>query len=275
MMYEEDAILIPERDLYLMKNTKQTIFSRFHTHDYYEFFVLSDGSITESRETSRTILTKGDTIFIRPGDSHGYPEWRKEKYIFYNLAFKKSLWNELTLTYPSLPWSSLLSAKLPIAYSMNDYDLEFCIYSLEWIFRLQSPEQIRIAGINFLSRIAQQFWFNGIDNIDNNSPPWLSKTLARLDDNRLVKEGMNYLKEQICVSYEHFSRTFKKSLCQTPAQYIKKRRTHLAKALLQGSDLSISEISEECGYENLSHFHHQFKDVYGVSPLKYKKDLYS
>lgn len=272
VMFENDAIL-PNWDLYLIKHTKQTIFSRFHCHDYFELFILIDGELTESRINSTRKLTKGDMVLIHPGESHGYPEWRKEKFTFFNMAFRKSLWTELTYMYPNLPWQQLVSSDKPVTFSMNSIDLHFCIYSLSWILPMNKKDQIHNAGLNFLGRIALQFWFNEFVALKDNSQSWLLKIISKLDNDKFVKEGIDYLKKEICVSYEHFSRTFKKYTNQTPAQYLKKRRTRYIKTLLAGSELTIAEIAEECGYENLSHFHHQFKEVYGLSPLQYRKGV--
>ena len=35
---------------------------------------------------------------------------------------------------------------------------------------------------------------------------------------------------------------------------------------------NVAEISYECGYNNISHFNHQFKFITGKKPLEYKRD---
>ena len=270
IMHEDDAV-IPDRDLFLVRHTKHDIFSRYHYHDYFEFFIMIDGSLTEMRNSGQEVLVKGDCLLIRPGDSHGYPEWRREKFTFYNMAFRKSLWTELTQLYPALPWKQLTDAELPIMSSMNDKDFDFCLYSLDWILRMEEREHIHLAGLNFLSRMAIQFWFHELEEWRDDAPSWLQKTIAQLNDQRFLKEGIPFLRKEIPVSYEHFSRIFKKHTSRTPAEYLKQKRTRLARALLEGSDMTVGEIAAECGYDNLSHFHHQFKEECALSPLRYRK----
>ena len=36
------------------------------------------------------------------------------------------------------------------------------------------------------------------------------------------------------------------------------------------SGLSVADISERVGYENMSYFHRIFKERYGISPKKYR-----
>ena len=54
-------------------------------------------------------------------------------------------------------------------------------------------------------------------------------------------------------------------------KYVAKHRLFLAKNLIIGTVLSISEISETVGYNQTSHFVEQFRRSYGLSPLKYRK----
>ncbi len=35
---------------------------------------------------------------------------------------------------------------------------------------------------------------------------------------------------------------------------------------------NVAEISYACGYNNISHFNHQFKLITGKNPLQYRKD---
>ena len=42
--------------------------------------------------------------------------------------------------------------------------------------------------------------------------------------------------------------------------------------LLQDTDLPITEIALQSGYQNVSYFIRSFKKTYEVSPLKYRKN---
>lgn len=71
----------------------------------------------------------------------------------------------------------------------------------------------------------------------------------------------------------HFIRLFKSKTDVTPAKYIVSLRMELAKNLLEESKLMISEIMEEIGMDDLSHFSKLFKKHYGVSPRQYRQFL--
>ena len=44
-----------------------------------------------------------------------------------------------------------------------------------------------------------------------------------------------------------------------------------AKQLLQDTDIPVTEIAMQSGYQNVSYFIRSFKKTYGVSPLKSRK----
>ncbi|WP_235005310.1 substrate-binding domain-containing protein [Pedobacter nyackensis] len=66
-----------------------------------------------------------------------------------------------------------------------------------------------------------------------------------------------------------FCRFFKKNTNQTLLNFIKEVRIgHAAKLLLEGK-FNVSEASFLCGYNNISNFNKQFKDINGLSPTEF------
>jgi AraC-like DNA-binding protein len=73
-----------------------------------------------------------------------------------------------------------------------------------------------------------------------------------------------------CKSVPTFKREFRKIFNDSPARWVVKRRLNLAKELLANTDLSIADITFECGFQNQTHFSRIFKERVGISPLKYR-----
>ena len=65
---------------------------------------------------------------------------------------------------------------------------------------------------------------------------------------------------------------FKKYANLSPIKYLNQYRLYTARKLILHSNKSISEISGDVGYNQLSYFVEQFRSYYGLSPLKYRNE---
>lgn len=68
------------------------------------------------------------------------------------------------------------------------------------------------------------------------------------------------------VSEAHFARSFKHAFGLPPHRYLLTRRIERAKALLRDTDMSITEIAFQTGWDSLGTFGRTFKDITGESP---------
>ncbi len=73
------------------------------------------------------------------------------------------------------------------------------------------------------------------------------------------------------ISKYHFCRKFKETTGFTVMEYILKSRLTRSKSMLRNSRLSISEISEKCGFSSISYFCRVFKADEACTPLQYRK----
>ncbi|MCX6214009.1 AraC family transcriptional regulator [Spirosoma sp.] len=67
-----------------------------------------------------------------------------------------------------------------------------------------------------------------------------------------------------------FCRYFKNRTRKTFVEYLNELRIGHARKLLTTTDLSISQVSLDCGYNNSSHFHRQFKLYTSITPFQYQ-----
>jgi AraC-like DNA-binding protein len=74
-------------------------------------------------------------------------------------------------------------------------------------------------------------------------------------------------------SPSHFARQFRRAFGETPYVYLMTRRIERAKALLRGSDLSVTEISLAVGCQSLGSFSARFHEIVGMSPRRYRASV--
>lgn len=78
-----------------------------------------------------------------------------------------------------------------------------------------------------------------------------------------------------CKSVPTFKREFKRVFNDTPAKWVMKKRLGMASELLENTTLSVGEITNQCGFENQTHFSRLFKEKTGLSPLQFRKSQLS
>ena len=77
---------------------------------------------------------------------------------------------------------------------------------------------------------------------------------------------------KVCgLSQSHFRSLFKKLLGMTPTRYINKTRLSSAVYLLRSTDKSITDISFDSGFSDVTYFNRLFQKEFGTSPREMRK----
>ncbi|MEL7006957.1 MAG: AraC family transcriptional regulator, partial [Bacteroidota bacterium] len=66
---------------------------------------------------------------------------------------------------------------------------------------------------------------------------------------------------------------FKQVTEKTFTEFVNEFRVSYACELISQGELSISEISYQCGFQSVSYFNRRFKGIIGVAPLKYRSQF--
>jgi AraC-like DNA-binding protein len=75
---------------------------------------------------------------------------------------------------------------------------------------------------------------------------------------------------RVHLSPAHFSRLFRKVSGQSPIQFLLDIRLSLARHLLRETSMSVAEIAERLGYQDVFFFSRQFKEKAGMPPSAYR-----
>jgi AraC family transcriptional regulator len=70
----------------------------------------------------------------------------------------------------------------------------------------------------------------------------------------------------------HFSRAFREATGFPPYRFLIHRRIDAAKALLLQDTLTIAQIAERCGFNSQSQFSVMFRQVFGSSPGRFRRE---
>lgn len=101
-------------------------------------------------------------------------------------------------------------------------------------------------------------------------PPALLRRLLRAKDRMDAASHEQWPVRRLArvsgVSEAHFARSFKQAFGLPPHRYLLTRRIERAAALLRDTDLSITEIAFQTGWESLGTFGRTFHDITGENP---------
>ena len=101
------------------------------------------------------------------------------------------------------------------------------------------------------------------------------KAIDYIKKNYNKELNMAIVSNEISMNYSLFSYDFKQLTGKNFVTYLRDIRIEEAKKLLKDTDMKIIDISLAVGYDNEKHFMKVFKQVCGVSPSEYRKNVTS
>ncbi|NOX32690.1 MAG: AraC family transcriptional regulator [Deltaproteobacteria bacterium] len=135
----------------------------------------------------------------------------------------------------------------------------------------------RLADILFIQIIRQY-----IDNPVNNRRGWLAglkdpqigSALEYIHLNPEKPWNLNSLSGTVGMSHASFSAKFKQVIGESPFKYLTRWRMHTAANYLKNPNSSLSEATEQVGYESEAAFSKTFKRYLGMGPGKYRRTFH-
>lgn len=247
-----------------------------HSHDFFEIFIILDGECIHLVNDCEQPLKKGDMVFIRPDDTHSYQYaagYSGPPCSFMNINFVRKTTDNAFLYLDNRDFvHNLLSSPLPPIVSLDEVHTEMLVKKASYlnIYEPINPEKARIAVRGVLIEMLSYFFLDYSQDAVSSAPPWFDALLVDIQRDNNFIYGLPQLTTLSGKSPGHLNRVFKKHLGITPTEYINRLKLNYAKLLLISTDMPIIEAAFEAGFDNLSHFYHLFKDMYGISPGKVK-----
>ena len=235
----------------------------WHRFNQHKFYCITKGSCTIGIEGKEYIARAGDWFFIPANTLHYYT--------VHNVEDFEKFWVHFDI-YPS-DTDLFQILDLPYCIHIEGDDEVFKVFS-DISNRMTDTliDKIYIKA-DLLQLLARYITLAQKSNVmikgqDDNR---LDDILRYIDVNLDKSLSLEKLSDFLHLHPNHFIRYFKDKTGQTPMYYIRCRRMDRAKRLLEETDLSITEIMQEIGFEEVSYFSKQFKSFYSMSPREYRK----
>src|SRR5580692_10067856 len=92
---------------------------------------------------------------------------------------------------------------------------------------------------------------------------------AKMEEDLSLEE----MAQAVGLSTAHFARMFRKSMGETPHQFVLRQRLERAKAMLRAPHSRVLDVALGCGFKTQQHFAQAFREIWGVSPTEYRQDF--
>lgn len=273
------SILVLDEKQYVNTNTQfllryvRSDTERFapHSHNYYEFFMIIKGNVCHIVNGDKQILQEGHLLFIRDFDVHNYKSSDGEYFEFINLAFSKKIIDDL-INYlgEGFNLKSLTETPYPPCVLLNEKDREKLFYEFTLLGGNENIPLIRMKMRCLILKIFTTY-FLGYNETKNNIPSWLEIAYEKIKNPNNFIYGTKRLCEITGKSREHIARCLKKYYHISPSELITNLRLDYCANLLISSNLSVTDICFESGFENLSWFYKIFVKKFSLTPSQYRK----
>lgn len=248
----------------------------WHWHKEIEIVVLYEGNVSLETAKESIILKKGDGVFINSEELHYFKKIGDEKCVLISYVFDKSLVIgdkgsiiERKYIEPLVQNKTLSLFKISETLSRK---LEEVFFEYE-----DKKFGVEINIRNILSSVL-------LEIIIENREKLIEKKIYKNLDSQRIKGMLDFIQknysneltlkeigEAVFIGERETLRCFARTIGISPIEYLKKYRVKVAANLLTTTDLPVTEICIQCGFNSPSYFSKSFQRVFNVTPREYRK----
>ncbi|MBP1756319.1 MAG: transcriptional regulator, AraC family [Firmicutes bacterium] len=256
-----------------------------HWHDEIEIFYLEKGEVEFYIEERSFHIREGEAILIPPNLLHMVWNTYHKDCCFYAILFSPVLFSE---AYTNSYYNRFVQ---PLKHNGRLYIYHFSrdlswhnelLHLLKQILCYYNREDIATWELDLhglLYQLWNLYYINYMVSIE------LSTTYQRIYHK--LKLSIDYIHEhyvndltlellakQSGLCKETFCRYFKKLTGESPFTYIIRCRIRKSCELLLSSEMKITQVASQCGFDNISYYNRTFMQYVKCKPSQYRKQLY-
>ena len=256
-----------------------------HSHDFAELVIVVSGTGVHFTEGAEYRILPGDVFVVESGFSHGFKNLDNLR--LYNIIFAPQILKQVFIDIQQMPGYHAVFTLEPRFREFHKFESRLRVnpdqqqYCEQLITRLNTELSSTDFGngnralalayfielIVFLSRIYTQETLDGSTEIIR-----MAELFAFLQTHLNRPVSIDELSVRSNMSSSTLHRAFHRTVQCSPIDYHLQMRIDNAANLLKHSRMSVSQISEACGFSDSNYFSRQFRKRIGMSPREYKKN---
>lgn len=277
---------IPNSQIFVVRNLREKHFDPvWHAHSEYQLFVVLQGTGTRFIGDSIRSFKPGELILAGPHlphlwrsdekyfrkksslDAKGIVVYLDEHFLGKNMLDKIELHRLKTLFDKSMRGLEF--------YGHNKLLVTEMMKELLYMDGVRSLIQL-LQILDILSTTKEYHYVSSrhySDSINEHETNRLNKVYEYIIKNYRNKIPLKKMADILHMTPTSFSRYFSMKNNKTYSRFIAEIRVKHACELLTETDMSVAEICYDCGFNTLSNFNKQFKDIMRKKPTDYKREF--
>lgn len=253
-----------------------------HSHDFCELALITRGRAMHWLEGADFPVVTGDVFVLQGQQSHYYYDLEKLEMI--NIMFDPQLLNLPETRLRKIPGYRALFLLEPLFRKQHRFTshLHLSRQSLAHSERIATDLEDEVTQkregyeaamfgkfvelVVYLSRLYQESESTNAEALLR-----VAKVIGCIEDDFAKPWKIEDFAAMAHMSRANFMRVFRTATGESPISYLLKRRIQTSMILLKKTNIPISEIAYEIGFNDSNYFTRQFRSIQGVSPVAFRK----
>ena len=265
---------------YFIHKPKRAFHIPVHWHDEVEIIYIKKGSITIYINNDKFPAGEGDLFFVNTGELH-FMESEDMGVEYYTILFPLTFLSfQIEDALEQEVFLPLRQKKLLLPTKVSEFDThKYMTNLISEMIRINEEKETgyqlrtRIFLLELIERFLKEDSFRQADITSTTGMQ--RDLLAYIQEHYTEKITLSMLAQEFHLSEKYISWYFKEHFYIGFMQYVSHLRMTKAKHLLYSTEYPVTEIAFSCGYPSVNFFIRSFKDLYGITPLQYRKSIIS
>lgn len=249
-------------------------YSCLHDHPYYEFQLIVKGSCYYVSNGTKTLLQKGDLIFINNDVVHQILPNNSDPYSTLVVGIMPDCLQSIASSISLSLLDTIRKYNKPV-YHLVETDFNYLCKLVDKCQDCMSGVASTNYHIKAWTTSALMAIYENLNSSFPEYPSWLGDLLFALHNTQNMEKRFSEITEAIKFAPATLSKYFKKYFNQTPNEYFVSQKLQYASILLKQTDYTTLRIAQAIGIDSLSHFNKIFKKAYGETPKQFRNNAAS
>ncbi|MFW6288778.1 MAG: helix-turn-helix domain-containing protein [Spirochaetota bacterium] len=238
------------------------------TFDSYALVMLHSGRGTlSSGDHAPVEVTAGDLMLLFPGVPHEYGPIPNRTWDESYIVFSGALFD-------ALESGGVITADRPVVHGLNEHWQDRFLGLIRLASKPEDGVLVRTPAPVYLTLLAsficEAVSAYPVHHVNPSDDRWLEEAYAALDAPAPMRQSLSAVADRLGTSYGSFVKRFTRLSGSAPGQTRTRIAMQHACRMLREGELTVSQVSSELGFSDVSYFCRRFRTYVGYSPTEFR-----